>query len=97
MSKIMPCIYQDIKGELYYIDVPLKGVVIPEVCIHYLIISSLCNIMRYSPYEWNKLLTNKVSSSFSLLINRYLRLFEQKFPMILVQYLSNYCPMVLQK
>lgn len=94
LTNIMPCIYQDIRGDLYYIDGPIKGVVIPEICLHYLIISALCNIMRYSPNEWNKILTNKVSSSFSLLINRYLRLFEQKFPMIVVQYLSNYCPVL---
>lgn len=94
INKIMPNFYQDIRGDLYYVDSPLDGVVIPEVCLHFLIISALCNIMRYSPHEWSDILNNKVSSAFSLLISRYLRLFEQKFPMMIIQYLSNYRPIM---
>ena len=87
-------IYQDIYGKLWYIDSAVEGVVLPEICLHFLIISALCNIMRYSPNEWNDILFNKISSEFSLLIRKYLRLFEQKFPMLVTQYLTNYIPVL---
>lgn len=94
ISEIMPMIYQDIYGKLWYIDSAVEGVVLPEICLHFLIISALCNIMRYSPNEWNDILFNKISSEFSLLIRKYLRLFEQKFPMLVTQYLTNYIPVL---
>ena len=50
------------------------------MCLHFLIISALCNIMRYSPHHWSNILTNKVSPQYSLLISKYLRLFEIKYP-----------------
>lgn len=56
--------------------------------------SALCNIMRYSPHEWNNILSNKVSSEFSLLISKYLRLFELKYPMLVVQQLTNFAPVI---
>lgn len=92
IGNIKPTIYKDIRGGLWYIDSPIEGVVLPEICIHFLIISALCSIMRYTPHEWSDILSNKVSSTFSLLINRYLRLFEKKFPMLVVPYISNYSP-----
>lgn len=91
---IMPMIYQDVYGKLWYIDSPIDGFVLPEICLHFLIISALCNIMRYSPNEWNDILFNKISSEFSLLISKYLRLFEQKYPMLVAQYLTNYLPIL---
>lgn len=96
LSHISPTIYQDIKGDLWYVESPVDGLVMPELCLHFLIISALCNIMRYSPHEWNTILTNNVSQPFSLLINRYIGLFELKFPMIATQYLTNYNP-ILQR
>ncbi len=92
--QIMPTIYQDFRGELWYIEPPIKGLYIPEICLHFLIISALCNIMRYSPHEWNNILSNKLSSDFSLLISKYLRLFELKYPMLLTQQLSNFLPLI---
>ena len=94
LKDICPTIYQDIKGNLWYIESPIEGVVIPELCLHFLIISALCNIMRYSPHEWSNILNNKISSQFSLLISEYIRLFEKKFPMLVVQYLTNYLPLL---
>lgn len=91
---IMPTIYQDIRGGLWYIDPLIEGLYLPEICLHYLIISALCNIMRYSPHEWNNILSNKVSSEFSLLISKYLRLFELKYPMLVVQQLTNFVPVI---
>lgn len=91
---IMPTIYQDTRGELWYIEPLIEGLYLPEICLHYLIISALCNIMRYSPHEWNNILSNKVSSEFSLLISKYLRLFELKYPMLVVQQLTNFLPVI---
>ena len=90
----MPTIYQDTRGGLWYIDPLIEGFYLPEICLHYLIISALCNIMRYSPHEWNNILSNKVSSEFSLLVSKYLRLFELKYPMLVVQQLTNFAPVI---
>lgn len=94
IEKISPTIYQDIKGDLWYIENPIEGLVLPEICLHFLIISGLCSIMRYSPNDWNNVLNNKISSQYSLLISEYIRLFEKKFPMLVIQYLTNYLPML---
>lgn len=51
ISRITPCIYHDLRGQLWYIESPIEGLVLPELCLHFLIISALCNIMRYSPHN----------------------------------------------
>lgn len=94
IKDICPTIYQDARGHLWYVESPIEGLVLPEICLHFLIISALCNIMRYSPHEWSNILNNKISSPFSLLISEYIRLFEEKFPMLVVQYLTNYLPIL---
>lgn len=94
---ISPTIYQDVHGDLWYIEPLIDGMYFPEICVHFLIISALCNIMRYSPHEWNNILSNRVSSDFSLLISKYLRLFELKYPMLLVQQLTNFLPVIRPK
>lgn len=91
-EKICPIIYRDIYGKLWYVESPIDGLYLPEICLHFLIISALCNIMRYSPHEWSNILTNKESSQYSLLINQYIRLFEQKFPLLVVECITNYLP-----
>lgn len=95
IAHIFPTIYQDIRGELYYVEPLIKELYLPEICLHFLIISALCNIMRYSPHEWNNILTNKISSDFSLLISKYLRLFELKYPMLLTQQFTNFLPIII--
>ena len=90
ITTISPVIYQDMYGQLWYIESPIEDLYLPEVCLHFLIISALCNIMRYSPHEWSDILTNRTSSKFSLVINQYIRVFERKFPLVITQYLSNY-------
>lgn len=95
ISNILPTIYQDINGNLWYVEPLIKELYLPEICLHFLIISALCNIMRYSPHEWNNILSNKISSDFSLLVSKYLRIFEIKFPMLLVQQLTNYLPIIV--
>ena len=94
ISSICPIIYQDIYGELWFVESPIKELYIPELCLHFLIISALCNIMRYSPHEWSDILSNRTSSKFSLVINQYIRIFERKFPLLATQYLSNYNPII---
>ncbi len=90
LNCITPMIYTDLHGDLWYIESPVKGLHLPEICLHYLIISALCNIMRYSPAKWNEILNNDISQQFSLLMTRYISLFEKKFPMLVLQQLSNY-------
>ena len=94
LNDISPVIYQDIYGALWYIESPIENLVLPEICLHFLIISAFCNIMRYSPHEWSNILFNKTSSEFSLLVSRYLRLFEQKFPILAATCLTNYLPII---
>ena len=47
------------------LNITTDDLVLPEISLHYLIISALCNIMRYSPHEWSEILNNKISSQFS--------------------------------
>lgn len=97
ISRITPCIYHDLRGQLWYIESPIEGLVLPELCLHFLIISALCNIMRYSPHNWSNILTNKVSPQYSLLISKYLRLFEIKYPMLVSELITNYVPVIAEK
>ena len=90
INTILPTIYQDMFGQLWYVESPIEGLFLPEICLHFLIISALCNIMRYSPHEWSNILTNRISSQFSLVINQYIRIFERKFPLLAAQCLTNY-------
>ena len=94
VADIMPCIYQDISGNIWYIETPIDGLVLPELCLHFLIISALCNIMRYSPHEWSNILSNRISSQYSLLISKYIRLFELKFPMLVSEQITNFAPVL---
>lgn len=95
LRDIMPNIYRDAKGQLWYVESPIDGLVLPEICLHFLAISALCNIMRYSPHEWSKIISNKISSKYSLLIHEYISLFELKFPMLVIEMLTNYMPTLL--
>lgn len=95
IANIMPTIYQDVKGQLWYIESPVDGMVLPEFCLHYLTISALCNIMRYSPHAWGDIISNKISSKYSLLISEYIHLFERKFPILVVRHITNYLPQLL--
>ena len=97
ISNIMPCVYQDLRGQLWYVETPIDGLVLPELCLHFLIISALCNIMRYSPHEWSNILSNKISSQFSLLVSKYLRLFELKYPMLVDELITNFAPTITDR
>lgn len=92
ISDIKATIYSDCYNKLWYIESPISEICIPEFCLHYLIISGFSNIMRYNPHEWGNILSNKTSPEFSLLVRRYIRVFEQKFPILLTQLISSYRP-----
>ncbi len=94
MKKISPNIYQDSYGNLAYIKKTVPSLVLPEICLHFLIMSWFSIVMRYAPYEWSKILTNGYSSEFTLLVNNYLRIFEQKYPLMLSRMLSDYFPLI---
>ena len=49
VSSVAMTIYTDIYGKLWYIENMFDGINMPEICIHFLIISALSNIMRYQP------------------------------------------------
>lgn len=99
ISHIMPTLYIDSFGHISYIEKfdDMTSFVLPEICLHYLIMASFSCIMRYTPYEWRKLLSNDVSSELTLLIGNYIRIFEQKYPIMLLRLLSDKYPIIIPK
>jgi hypothetical protein len=93
-SKIKATIYTDIRGRLWYIENPFYPLILPELCLHFLLINSYSNIMRYSPDQWGDILLNHVKSDISLITRKYLSAFETKFPTLLLRSFSNYFPYV---
>lgn len=43
---IMPTIYQDTRGGLWYIDPLIEGFYLPEICLHYLINTPLSLLVK---------------------------------------------------
>lgn len=99
LNCIMPTLYVDSFGMISYIEKPgdTNDFVMPEICLHYLIMASFSCIMRYTPYEWKKLLSNNYSSEITLLIGKYIRIFEQKYPIMLLRLLSDTFPVIFAK
>lgn len=87
-------IYVDIYGKLWYIDNRFELINMSEICIHFLIISALSNIMRYQPEIWGAILNNDLDARLSTLIRYYLTVYEQKFPFIILRSISNYYPII---
>lgn len=83
-------IFPDIKGQYWYIENHVFPVVLPEICVHFLLLNALSNIMRYSPDTWGELLLNESDSNLSLLVRKYIFSFEKKFPILLIQGLTQY-------
>src|SRR5690606_8569562 len=65
-SKINASIYCDARGNLWYVENPFYPVVLPELCIHFMITSTLSNLMRYSPDHWGSVLLNETNTDQSL-------------------------------
>jgi hypothetical protein len=87
-------IYSDIRGRLWYVENPFFPVVLPEICLHFLLTSILSNFMRYSPDHWGEVLLNQVNTNVSLIITKYLSSFELKMPILLLRSLSKFHPIV---
>ena len=87
-------IFSDIRGRLWYVENPFFPVVLPELCVHFLLTSMLSNLMRYSPDHWGEVLLNQVNTNVSLIISKYLSNFESKLPVILLRSFSKFHPIV---
>ena len=93
--KIQATIYTDAKGDLWFIENPFFPIIIPEICINFLLTNAFSNIMRYSPDEWGEILSNQVNADASLIIRKYLSAFENKFPILLLRSLSKFHPYII--
>lgn len=87
-------IYSDIRGRLWYVENPFFPVVLPELCVHFLLTSMFSNLMRYSPDYWGEVLLNHVNTNVSLIISKYLSAFELKMPVLLLRSISKFHPIV---
>ncbi|MBN8923951.1 MAG: hypothetical protein J0I96_12790 [Rhodanobacter sp.] len=87
-------IFSDVRGRLWYIENPFFPVVLPEICIHFLLTSMFSNLMRYSPDHWGEVLLNQVSTNVSLIMSKYLSSFETKMPIILLRSYSKFYPIM---
>lgn len=87
-------IYSDISGRLSFIDNPFFPILLPEICIHFLLNHVYSCIMRYRPDEWGNVILNEVSTDTSLLTRHYFSNFERKFLLLILRCLSRYNPTV---
>ena len=92
--KIRATIYSDIRGRFWYVENPFYPIVLPELCLHFLLTNAFSNIMRYSPDHWGEILLNQVRSDISLITRKYLSAFENKLPVLLLRSLSKFYPYV---
>ncbi|HSX59966.1 MAG TPA: YaaC family protein [Tahibacter sp.] len=92
--RIRACIYSDARGRFWYIENPFFPIVLPEVCVHFLLSNSFSNIMRYSPDRWGNILLNEADSNVSLIARKYLSAFENKFPFLVLRSISRFQPYV---
>jgi len=92
--KARATIYSDIRGRFWYVENPFFPIVLPELCIHFLLTNAFSNIMRYSPDHWGDILLNQVRSDISLITRKYLSAFENKLPVLLLRSLSKFYPYV---
>ncbi|KEF31920.1 hypothetical protein D777_01606 [Marinobacter nitratireducens] len=94
--KINACVSCDARGNLWYVENPFYPVVFPEICIHFMLTSTLSNLMRYSPDHWGVVLLNETNSDQSLIVRKYLSAFENKFPILILRSISKYFPFVVE-
>lgn len=94
--KIRAMIFVGVDGEFWYVQNPFHPVVLPEICIHFMLTSSFSNIMRYSPDHWGDILLNERSSDVSLMTRKYLSAFENKLPVLVLRSVSKFYPYIPQ-
>lgn len=92
-SELNLTLMQDIYGEFYLIDSQLPFSV-PEIILHFLIMFSFSNIQRYDPPLWSKVLNNKINSDVSYLIYKYIAIYENKLPYLILRLIGNVYPIM---
>lgn len=96
LTNINAMIWSDEYGELWFVDNPLYPLNLPEIAIHFLIISSLSTVMRYDPQLWGEIVLNEVNSNVSLIIRKYLSILEYKMPFLILRNGSSFWPYLKQ-
>lgn len=96
VDKIKALIYTDARGQFWFIENPIFPIVMPEICLHFLISNIFSSIMRYSPDKWGGILLNDVDTDASLIIRKYLSALEAKMPMLALRTISRYYPYISQ-
>lgn len=96
-ASIKTCIYTDIRGNLWYLENPFFPVIIPEVALHFLILSIYSNIMRYRPDEWGNVVLNDVRSEISLITRHYYSTLQKKFMLLILRSITEYVPYASEK
>jgi len=93
-SKVKALIYTDVRGRLYFIENPFFPILLPEICIHFLLNHIYSCIMRYKPDEWGNVILNEVSTDTSLLTRHYFSNYERKILVLILKNISRYTPNV---
>lgn len=93
-SNLKVCIFLDANGSLWFIENPFYPSILPEICIHFFIVNTFSNIMRYSPDIWGDILLNEVDSDVSLITRKYLSTFENKLPFLVLRNISKFLPYI---
>lgn len=86
--------YTDVYGKTWFIDSPVPVIQLPEICLHFMAMFTLSNIMRYQPQLWGAILANEHDTRISTLVRYYLTLFERKLPFIVLRNTSELFPMI---
>lgn len=89
---IKAMIWTDASGSFWYIDNPFYPLVLSDIAVHFLLINSLSNIMRYYPSDWGDILLNEGDASSSILLKRYLSTLEISLPFMILRNTSDFWP-----
>ena len=96
VHNIKASIITDIRGDFWFIENPFHPVILPEICLHFLLTNIFSNLMRYTPDRWGTVLLNEVNSSWSLISRKYLSCFENKYPQTILKSISKYYPYIVR-
>ncbi|MFY2823953.1 YaaC family protein [Ruegeria sp. MALMAid1280] len=93
-SEIKALIYTDVRGRLSFIENPFFPILLPEICLHFLLNHVYSCIMRYRPDDWGNVILNEVSTDTSLLTRHYFSNYERKIILLILKCISRYTPTV---
>lgn len=94
VSEIKALIYSDVRGRLSFIENPFFPILLPEICLHFLLNHVYSCIMRYRPDDWGNVILNEVSTDTSLLTRHYFSNYERKILLLILKCISRYTPTV---